>query len=166
MSKELEQHPEQEDGTKDEHAAFEAWCAVEMGVPAEDIIGATGDDLLACWRAARATMAQPSPAQQVVPEKWARYDTSFLLEHLRHDTNFDADVIGEMLEFAKSAAQQAIPEGWKLVPTELTKEMKEAMIAPDGRTEDGYIHAFTAKSQWAAVLAAAPQPAKEGESDE
>ncbi|MBO3274171.1 hypothetical protein [Pseudomonas schmalbachii] len=59
-------------------------------------------------------------------------------------------------------AQQAVPEGWKLVPTELTKEMKEAMIAPDGLTEDGYIHAFTVKSQWAAVLAAAPQPAKDG----
>lgn len=31
---------------------FEAWCATEMGVVADDIIGAEGLDLWACWQAA------------------------------------------------------------------------------------------------------------------
>ncbi|MDU4249067.1 hypothetical protein [Pseudomonas sp.] len=49
------------EGAQGEREAFEAWCAAEMGVFANDVIGAEGSDLWACWKAARAALAQPSP---------------------------------------------------------------------------------------------------------
>ena len=41
-----------------EREAFEAWCAQEMGVPVDDVIGAEGDDLFAAYQAGAAYQRQ------------------------------------------------------------------------------------------------------------
>ena len=49
----------------------------------------------------------PQPEQSGLPSasaKWAKYDTSWVVDYLRDETNFDADAVGEMLEFARRAA--------------------------------------------------------------
>jgi len=53
-------------------------------------------------------------------------------------------------ELAALRAVPAIPEGWKLVPVEPTQEMLYAYVAQNGRFH-------SARSDWAAMLAAAPQ---------
>lgn len=42
--------------------------------------------------------AQSAPAWE--REDWSRFDPTFLLDHLRRETNFDADLIGRMLQAA------------------------------------------------------------------
>lgn len=51
----------------------------------------------------------------------------------------------------RATCAQALPFGWKLVPVEPTREMLDAYVAADGRFHSG-------RSDWAAMLAAAPQP--------
>lgn len=48
-------------------------------------------------------------------------------------------------------AVSMVPDGWKLVPVEPTQEMLDAYIHMQGRFS-------SARSDWAAMLAAAPQP--------
>lgn len=63
------------------------------------------------WNACRKAMLEgqtvPQPEQSGLPSasaKWAKYDTSWVVDYLRDETNFDADAVGEMLEFARRAA--------------------------------------------------------------
>lgn len=46
-----------------------------------------------------------------------------------------------------------VPDGWKLVPIELTREMLDAYVNNDQRFH-------SARSDWAAMLAASPEPQK------
>ncbi|MCY1356896.1 hypothetical protein D9M69_433620 [compost metagenome] len=53
---------------------------------------------------ARGPSASSVPAECKVPEEWARFDPSFLLYHLRFETDYDADLIEQMLGYAIKAA--------------------------------------------------------------
>jgi hypothetical protein len=62
------------------------------------------------FNAALPAQTEQQPAQSGMPgasPKWAKYDTSCVVDYLRHETNFDADAIWEMLEFARRAALAA-----------------------------------------------------------
>ena len=50
-----------------------------------------------------------------------------------------------------AAPASVAPPGWKLVPIEPTREMIDAYMAMNGRFQ-------SARSDWAAMLAASPQP--------
>ena len=49
---------------------------------------------------------EPLYTAVAAPAEWATLDPSFVLHHLKVNTNFDADVIGKMLAFAKGAASK------------------------------------------------------------
>ncbi len=48
--------------------------------------------------------APQASRQEAVPSDWQRMDISFLVDHLRQETNFDAGLIEQMLLFAQGAA--------------------------------------------------------------
>lgn len=72
---------------------------------------------------------------------------------------------GSVIEYIKEleAERAAVPEGWKLVPVEVTNEMSEAFAAAEytfryeGEDHPGMLYEF--RHQYAAMLAAAPSPA-------
>lgn len=48
--------------------------------------------------------------RRAVPESWRRMDASFVIEHIRQTSVFDADLIEQMLEYAiKGSAPSARP---------------------------------------------------------
>jgi hypothetical protein len=65
---------------------------------------------------------------------------------------FTADQMREYA-WAALAASQEVTAGWKRVPLEPTREMIDAYLKADGRFH-------SARSDWAAMVAAAPQPQK------
>jgi hypothetical protein len=56
---------------------------------------------------------------------------------------------------APQAMQAAVPDGWKLVPVEPTREMLDAYVAADGRFHSG-------RTDWGVMLNAAPAHHAEG----
>lgn len=67
--------------------------------------------------------------------------------------NGDGEIPGQIPLFL--APQPAIPDGWQLVPVEPTEEM--CLAYTKCKTEAGE---KWARHQWAAMLAAAPEPSK------
>lgn len=65
---------------------------------------------------------------------WLNYDPTFLLDHIRQNTNFDAELIWEMLEFAKRT--QPAPAMMALIPLELL----ERLFAGHYEIEDRQMH--------------------------
>lgn len=94
------------------------------------------------------------PTEQKLPEFFASYeyapDFSVLVSvYLRHSDDVPELVHQEPLiaQASEPTQQVAVPQGWRLVPVEPTNEMVSAMW--DWGTK---------KSEWNAILAAAPQP--------
>jgi len=48
--------------------------------------------------------------RRAVPESWRRMDASFVIEHIRQTSVFDADLIEQMLEYAINAAAPPAPK--------------------------------------------------------
>lgn len=66
--------------------------------------------------------------------------------------------IDEALDGA-TVTKPAVPEGWQLVPVELTKWMREAFHDANDEFESGNSWMLDSPDhQWAAMLAAAPKP--------
>jgi hypothetical protein len=45
------------------------------------------------------------------PKEWSAMDTSFIVRHLREDTNYDANLVEEMLQFAIAASKFSNEKG-------------------------------------------------------
>lgn len=89
----------------DERASFDEWfCKRHSYKPGTDTtqLSAAFEPFKA-WQA-RAQLAAPAG----VPAEWAKLDPAFVVMFLRQSSAFDADLIGEMLNYAISAAAQSI----------------------------------------------------------
>ncbi|HBO3905377.1 TPA: hypothetical protein L4T53_004530 [Pseudomonas aeruginosa] len=102
----------------DERAAFEAWLAQAMSkkfdpefdlAKYEDSGEYRYSPAAAYWKAwqARAALAQPSSAN--CETEWSRFDPFFVVDHIRRNTIFDADLVGRMLDFAIKNGPSAQP---------------------------------------------------------
>ena len=60
--------------------------------------------------------------------------------------------------YGKSTPQPAVAEGWKLVPIEPTKEMREAFHAADDEYQSAKFDVESPDHHWTALLEAAPEP--------
>ena len=60
--------------------------------------------------------------------------------------------------YGKSTSQPAVPEGWKLVPVEPTKKMREAFHAADDEYQSAKFDVESPDHHWTALLEAAPEP--------
>ncbi len=104
-----------------ERAEFEAWVRRDCpgaplrftrdALPVDDPrYGQYCDDALqrawVGWQA-RAALAQPSSAN--CETEWSRFDPFFVVDHIRRNTIFDADLVGRMLDFAIKNGPSAQP---------------------------------------------------------
>lgn len=103
----------------------------------------------------------PSPAQQDVLGAACRYAESLAValvkRHWADETHgwkpLSGDLIGLLTQIDNMTSgltrqpAQGVPEGWKLVPVEITEDMAVAMECE-----------FSTEGQWRAALAAAPAP--------
>lgn len=66
-------------------------------------------DLMSCQKERYKHPEQAEGAQGEREIDWSRFDPRFVVDFLRHNSNFNADLIGEMLEFAIQRAALAQP---------------------------------------------------------
>lgn len=76
---------------------------------------------------------------------------------------FTADQMREYARTAIAAAGGGVPQGWKLVPVEPTREMRAAFDKADAEAREGTplgdpLILYSPDHQWAAMLASSPQP--------
>ncbi|HIE3934910.1 TPA: hypothetical protein ACXNHW_005989 [Pseudomonas aeruginosa] len=110
MSMEMNKAPVEQAGG-DERAAFEQWLEQHMShhfSPELDLAkykdsgeyryNPAGD----YWKAwqARAALAQPSPTTDSRPAEWSSYDPTWVVDFIRDNSIFNADLIERMLEYA------------------------------------------------------------------
>lgn len=124
-----------------EQEAFEAWWesanSVSMRVTAED-----------AWNAALAWLcSQGEPIATLHDDGYWTWKNRANAPHESNYAGWRMDVF--------AAPQPAIPDGWQLVPVEPTEEM--CLAYTKCKTEAGE---KWARHQWAAMLAAAPEPSK------
>ncbi|HCE9176225.1 TPA: hypothetical protein ACKRRJ_006504 [Pseudomonas aeruginosa] len=102
-------HPAVEQVGGDERAAFEAAFAA-MGRPVcradydQDAYGTPFDDGGWTGWQARAALAQPSPTTDSRPAEWSSYDPTWVVDFIRDNSIFNADLIERMLEYATRPA--------------------------------------------------------------
>ncbi|HHG5326055.1 TPA: hypothetical protein ACPWPG_001447 [Pseudomonas aeruginosa] len=102
-------HPAVEQAGGDERAAFEAAFAA-MGRPVcradydRDAYGTPFDDGGWTGWQARAALAQPSPTTDSRPAEWSSYDPTWVVDFIRDNSIFNADLIERMLEYATRPA--------------------------------------------------------------
>ncbi|WAJ80856.1 hypothetical protein PAC42_13470 [Pseudomonas aeruginosa] len=101
-------HPAEQAGG-DERAAFEAAFAA-MGRPVcradydHAAYGTPFDDGGWTGWQARAALAQPSPTTDSRPAEWSSYDPTWVVDFIRDNSIFNADLIERMLEYATRPA--------------------------------------------------------------
>lgn len=102
-------HPAVEQAGGDERAAFEAAFAA-MGRPVcradydQDAYGTPFDDGGWTGWQARAALGQPSPTTDSRPAEWSSYDPTWVVDFIRNNSIFNADLIERMLEYATRPA--------------------------------------------------------------
>ncbi|EPF1469154.1 hypothetical protein ACSQPN_006350, partial [Pseudomonas aeruginosa] len=133
--------PEQESVEQaggDERAAFEAWLAQAMSkkfdpefdlAKYEDSGEYRYSPAAAYWKAwqARAALAQPSSAN--CETEWSRFDPFFVVDHIRRNTIFDADLVGRMLDFAIKNGPSAQPSPVQAEQTEQAEAERPEVVA-------------------------------------
>ncbi len=118
----LASHPAVEQAGGDERAAFEVWIHTfdlppqldgeifaDERYPEADCFGQfVYDDhsTQRCWAAwqARAALAHPSPTTDSRPAEWSSYDPTWVVDFIRNNSIFNADLIERMLEYATRPA--------------------------------------------------------------
>lgn len=99
-------------------------------------------------------------------EAWAKRD-GFGLErnHFGDYERIATRGAWDAWQAARATPQQAMPEGWKLVPLEPTKEMWDAVNRLDDQMAAGGYDGkgCSIEQAWDCLLAAAPQPSQEPE---
>ncbi|HCA6716236.1 TPA: hypothetical protein MXV28_002239 [Pseudomonas aeruginosa] len=107
-------HPAVEQAGGDERAAFEVWASPlgwklspdqnNCGIVVAERYGHPG--VQRCWEAwqARAALAQPSPTTDSRPAEWSSYDPTWVVDFIRDNSIFNADLIERMLEYATRPA--------------------------------------------------------------
>ncbi|HGX3314961.1 TPA: hypothetical protein ACNH8R_006052 [Pseudomonas aeruginosa] len=104
--------PEQESVEQaggNERAAFELFVRKHCGMPEHIAVNWDAkftNDAWEGWKA-RAALAQPSSAN--CETEWSRFDPFFVVDHIRRNTIFDADLVGRMLDFAIKNGPSAQP---------------------------------------------------------
>lgn len=120
-------HPAQvEQVGGDERAAFELFVRKHCGMPAHIAVNWDAkftNDAWEGWKA-RAALAQPSPTTDSRPAEWSSYDPTWVVDFIRDNSIFNADLIERMLEYATRPAGD-VPQA----------EQAEAE-RPEGPTED------------------------------
>lgn len=99
--------------------------------------------------AVAAVAALLSPARDQVLEEAAKRAQSFKDYEAGAGWNAACDHVAAAIRALKGQPSPAhgVPEGWKLVPVEITEDMAVAMECE-----------FSTEGQWRAALAAAPEP--------
>ncbi|EMN9200038.1 hypothetical protein R0M21_005616 [Pseudomonas aeruginosa] len=111
-------HPAVEQAGGDERAAFEDWVRrdwpaaplhhVRDALPANNPrYGEYCNEMIqrawVGWQA-RAALAQPSPTTDSRPAEWSSYDPTWVVDFIRDNSIFNADLIERMLEYATRPA--------------------------------------------------------------
>ncbi|MCW3863453.1 hypothetical protein [Pseudomonas aeruginosa] len=110
----------------DERAAFEAWAThlpMDRQYLRPDLYMPPTQWAWDAWQA-RAALAQPSPTTDSRPAEWSSYDPTWVVDFIRDNSIFNADLIERMLEYATRPAGD-VPQA----------EQAEAE-RPEGPTED------------------------------
>ncbi|HCL3296225.1 TPA: hypothetical protein N1999_002140 [Pseudomonas aeruginosa] len=134
-------HPAEQAGG-DERAAFEAWMTWLMDhvygrlpdFTLDDGSGAhyVNADVSYAWTAwqARAALAQPSPTTDSRPAEWSSYDTTWVVDFIRDNSIFNADLIERMLEYATRPAGD-VPQAWLDVQAERRRQVEAEGWTPE-----------------------------------
>lgn len=96
-------------GVRDGWRLIPAEPSIEMtrAIAVETLGNASVHALKCAYSGYRAMLsAAPPAAEQPANPKWARMDPSLVVDFLRHASVLDADLVGEMLEFAIHSAEQ------------------------------------------------------------
>ncbi|MDY1310852.1 hypothetical protein [Pseudomonas aeruginosa] len=113
----------------DERAAFELFVRKHCGMPEHIAVNWDAkftNDAWEGWKA-RAALAQPSPTIDSRPAEWSSYDPTWVVDFIRDNSIFNADMIERMLEYATRPAgnvpqaEQAEAERPEVVATVKTK---------------------------------------------
>ncbi len=121
MSKELNKAPVEQAGTNVGHGhVFPRADGVKMRCGGPGLCSECAAD---AYRA-RAALAQPSPTTDSRPAEWSSYDPTWVVDFIRDNSIFNADLIERMLEYATRPAGD-VPQA----------EQAEAE-RPEGPTED------------------------------
>ncbi|EPW8850239.1 hypothetical protein ACWQOO_005805 [Pseudomonas aeruginosa] len=99
-------HPAVEQAGGDERAAFELFVRKHCGMPEHIAVNWDAKFTNDAWEGwqARAALAQPSPTTDSRPAEWSSYDPTWVVDFIRDNSIFNADLIERMLEYATRPA--------------------------------------------------------------
>ncbi len=102
----LASHPAVEQAGGDERAAFELFVRKHCGMPEHIAVNWDAKFTNDAWEGwqARAALAQPSPTTDSRPAEWSSYDPTWVVDFIRDNSIFNADLIERMLEYATRPA--------------------------------------------------------------
>ncbi|HBO3329918.1 TPA: hypothetical protein L4R57_001791 [Pseudomonas aeruginosa] len=112
----------------------------EGATPAEAVLALMSAERIepeqgwAGWQA-RAALAQPSSAN--CETEWSRFDPFFVVDHIRRNTIFDADLVGRMLDFAIKNGPSAQPSPAQAEQAEVERpEIVATLFTPNEKVHD------------------------------
>lgn len=122
-------HPAVEQAGGDEREPLPYWEPCNPGCDPE-FNGERSRHCAQLCHGARAALAQPSPTTDSRPAEWSSYDPTWVVDFIRDNSIFNADLIERMLEYATRPAGD-VPQAWLDVQAERRRQVEAEGWTPE-----------------------------------